>query len=340
MTVESSAPKPRLRDDLDALAALVQGAARHLEIDSAFVEKDFWVTELLRSVAVGDEITTQDGTAHPVRTVFKGGTSLSRIYGLIERFSEDVDILVVFPPDAGNNARDKALKRIADTARVHLGLGLDRCNLQESSTGIKRNVRYQYPRRFHNTATREYLLLEMGCRGGPDPHRRAMLRSMVADYAINNLGDASEAWEEFSPVSVEVLAPERTLLEKLALLHDLGARSVNETEPLEAIRHVGRHYYDIHCLLSNDGVRTALSALGTAGVISLANDINSRSQAAGWSHTPRPAGGFAASPAFDPSTSALAHAEHSYEAAMAMVYGSRPSFEGCLETVHHYRDLI
>lgn len=66
----------RLRDSADDLFALVGATSEHFGIPQEFVEKDYWVTELLRS------------TAQPVQdalVVFKGGTSLSKGFGLIER---------------------------------------------------------------------------------------------------------------------------------------------------------------------------------------------------------------------------------------------------------------
>lgn len=80
----------RLRDHPDDLAALVIRTSEATGIPAAFVEKDVWVVELLRSVS-----TPVDRAL----AVFKGGTSLSRAYGLVERFSEDVDILLVAPPE-------------------------------------------------------------------------------------------------------------------------------------------------------------------------------------------------------------------------------------------------
>ena len=68
-----------------------------LNIDAGFVEKDFWVIEVLRAATTSAAIIAKDRSHHLVQTIFKGGTSLSRVYGLIERFSEDVDLLVSFP---------------------------------------------------------------------------------------------------------------------------------------------------------------------------------------------------------------------------------------------------
>lgn len=328
-----------LRQDLDTLSALISRTSEHLNIDPAFVEKDFWVTELLRSVATGESIEV-DGVQEAVTTVFKGGTSLSRVYRLIDRFSEDVDILLVFPASAGKGAKDKALKRIVESARVHLGLPPEACSVAESTTGVKRNVRFEYPRRFENSAAREYLLLEMGSRGGPDPHERHKIRSMVAEYAIDVLGDPDDEWEEFAPVAVEVLAPERTLIEKCALLHTASVRYEEDPTIESNLAKAGRHFYDIHQLLGNAKVRDALSELGPKGLKGLVADVNERSQAAGWAHEERPAAGYSASPAFDPNAAGRGVAEPSFEVAMGMVYGEVPTYEDCLATVSAHSSLL
>ncbi len=86
-----------LRSDPDSLDALVATTADALGIDAACVEKDFWVIEVLRAATREVTVLAKDVREHPVQTIFKGGTSLSRAYGLIERFSEDVDLLVACP---------------------------------------------------------------------------------------------------------------------------------------------------------------------------------------------------------------------------------------------------
>jgi len=103
----------RLKDDPDTLNALVATTADALGIDAAFVEKDFWVIEVLRAATKDVVVVDKDGQCHPVTAIFKGGTSLSRVYGLIERFSEDVDLLAAFPDaDLSIGARDRVLKRL------------------------------------------------------------------------------------------------------------------------------------------------------------------------------------------------------------------------------------
>jgi predicted nucleotidyltransferase component of viral defense system len=137
---------PRLRDSLDDLDALLGQAADALNRPYAFLEKDFWAMEVLRVASRERPIALRDGTTGTVRTVFKGGTSLSRVYGLIDRFSEDVDLLVIFPDEAGGSSetqRDKLLKGIQAEVHQHLGAGVVRQELLRSTRGV--NARYQVP---------------------------------------------------------------------------------------------------------------------------------------------------------------------------------------------------
>ena len=73
----------RLRDEQE-LEALCERAGEILDIPTGVVEKDYWVVQALRALQAN----------HPDEFIFKGGTSLSKGFQLIERFSEDIDILV------------------------------------------------------------------------------------------------------------------------------------------------------------------------------------------------------------------------------------------------------
>ena len=76
----------QLRRRLDDLHALATRTAVARGLPAAYVEKDFWVTEVLR-VATDDRVVTMpDGSTAPVTFLFKGGTSLSRVFGIVERF--------------------------------------------------------------------------------------------------------------------------------------------------------------------------------------------------------------------------------------------------------------
>ena len=169
--------------------------------------------------------------------LFKGGTSLSRVFGIVDRFSEDVDLLAVFPDGATPNARHKVLKQVDADVTTHLGLGKKDVTVGASTTGVKRYTTYLYPLTEHDEGLKEGVLLELGSRGGTYPAGLHSFRSMVADYAITELGEPEDTWEEFASFTINVLTPERTLLEKIAAVHDAAVRGDTAT----LLKH-GRHF--------------------------------------------------------------------------------------------------
>ncbi|WP_346027577.1 nucleotidyl transferase AbiEii/AbiGii toxin family protein [Arthrobacter parietis] len=330
---------PQLRTEPDELQALVDAAARDRGLPQAFVEKDFWVIEVLRAAMAPRSVTDKSGAILPVAAVFKGGTSLSRGFGIIERFSEDVDLLIGFPDGCSPGARDRLLKDICTGVGDHLGLGLDSRTSEGSSKGVKRNMRYHFPATYGSPDITEGVLLEMGTRGGTFPTESRHIRSIAAEFALQSLGQDESEYEEYAAVSVEVLSPERTLLEKLAAVHDAVTRLPDE-KAHAALQRGGRHFYDIHCLLTDDRVLTALQRAGQSGVAHLVADIGRHSEAAGFSFSERPAGGYSTSPAFTPDQTARAHMQSSYDLAARLIYGNAPTLEECLSTARTAAHLI
>lgn len=159
----------RLRGNPNELEALIGVTAEAYEISRDYIEKDFWVTEVLRSASTDQIITLPDGTTATVTFTFKGGTSLSRVFGIIERFSEDVDLLAIFPTEASMNARHKVLKAVDANVKQHLELQDSQVTINTSTTGIKRYTTYRYPTNSHDPSLKEGVLLELGSRGGTRP---------------------------------------------------------------------------------------------------------------------------------------------------------------------------
>lgn len=95
---------PRLRESLDDLDALLGQAAGALNRPYAFLEKDFWALE--GSARRGTRSPHRSARRHngDSQDYLQGGTSLSRVYGLIDRFSEDIDLLVIFPDEGGGSS--------------------------------------------------------------------------------------------------------------------------------------------------------------------------------------------------------------------------------------------
>ena len=77
---------PTKHDELSAILTL--GAQHHrYGLASNFLEKDIWVTEILR-------LLFDEGLLGNYSTAFKGGTALSKCWNAIQRFSEDIDLSI------------------------------------------------------------------------------------------------------------------------------------------------------------------------------------------------------------------------------------------------------
>lgn len=135
-------------------------------------------------------------------------------------------------------------------------------------------------------------MLEMGSRGGPTPNEIQSVRSLMSEAAEEIDPSALDAFDDLAPFNVTVLAPERTLAEKLASLHHRAT-----VGDLNGLRLGARHLYDVAALLGSERVRNALAEGQMEMLIA---DVDHRSRAAGWPFTPRPDGGFAASIALNP----------------------------------------
>lgn len=324
----------QLRSAPDELDALVSATASAIGVSAEYVEKDFWATEVLRAACAERSISVQNGQVAPVTFVFKGGTSLSRVFRVTQRFSEDIDLLAVFPPGGSSQARHKVLKQVDLDVTTHLGIDGEVVD-GSSKTGVKRYTTYRYATERSSGLLREGVLLELGSRGGAQPASLHPYTSMVAEFALSTLGEGPEAWEEFQPFPVLTLAPERTLLEKLSGLHTMVVSG-----DLEKLSKAGRHLYDVACLLGNATVIETLRQLGPTGVTALVADIESHSRDAGFASLPRPAGGFAASPVFNRTHELHSLVLKAYEAAMPLVHGPRPTSAQLLSIVQEHAELL
>ncbi|MDE3206368.1 MAG: nucleotidyl transferase AbiEii/AbiGii toxin family protein [Acidobacteriota bacterium] len=306
----------RLVEDPDGVNALAARVAEVTGIPASHVEKDFWVTEVLRGVA-------QQATRESVTAIFKGGTSLSKAYKLIRRFSEDVDMLVVLPA-RGIDARNSILKRLVDGASAATGLEAVTVN-EACRKGEKRGARFHYRGQPAGAGLSDGVFLELGSMGGAMPTDIAELRSLLAEHA----GEQISGFPEAEPVEVRVLRPARTLVEKLVLLH-----TAHSAESPEAARRAARHYYDVHQLLAASDV---LADVAASGVDVMARDVCTYSIAAEQAASPRPVDGFAASPAFNNGPHVpIARAEYEQRVSGQLLWpgAPHPSFDDCVAAVH------
>lgn len=315
----------RDRRDFDAT---IDAAAERLGVDAVITEKDYWVSQILRSLA--DQF--------PGDFIFKGGTSLSKCYGLIQRFSEDIDLLIR-PGERGRNATDRMLKNMAEAAGGALDCPPESIERVESGLGEHRKVRVFYPTSRPGLAgVKPGVLLEMGVRGGEQPHKELAAGCLLSDILMQ-AGEDISSYEDLQPVVVPVLHPGRTLLEKLAVVHTKLGKNPSEAE----CKQYGRHYYDIYQLLGDGQVIEFLNdrALVDQVVASVHEVTNREFRKPGEPEIEvRPESGWASSPAFDECSNRLADGYSSAMDILSFERGKCPEFADICARAHEMAVLL
>ncbi len=243
----------KLHEEPEVFAELVAAAAEHIGLPEVYVEKDYWVTKALKHLSQSD---------YRDIAVFKGGTSLSKAWRLIDRFSEDID-LAVFASDKGDSARKKLLKSIETTMAQGL-TGL--VNDERISKGSKfRKTVYKYPR---NAGGEEFgqaspeLLIEVNSFTNPEPFEMRKLQTFIAEMLTQR--DEYELIEtyELQDFNIQVLSVERTLVEKI-----LGViKDSYDDDPVQKLSDRIRHLYDICLILKHDEYRDFVACDGFAAL--------------------------------------------------------------------------
>lgn len=312
-----------LRTEPEEFEVYVTRVAEYTGIPADHVEKDFWVTEVLRGVA---ETSQRVGCS----IVFKGGTSLSKAHRLIQRFSEDVDLIAVLPA-GGKGSHDTTLKAFMAGAAATTGIE-PVVDGKSTTKGEKRSAVVNYPTSQPVGVLRPGVLIEIGTRGGALPQRRLAVQSLIVEHA-ESVGLPID-FAEAMPVSILVLDPVRTLVDKLVLLHHAATEGNDDRKAATA-----RHYYDVDRLLRNDNVVFQLDELP---VDVLAREVCEHSRAASMPTAERPAGGFADSPAWDLTSNAIARNAYDSVVLRNLVWPGAPrsTFEDCCARIKELRSLL
>lgn len=218
-------------------------------INAGFIEKDYWITRALQQMS---------RSAAKDVAVFKGGTSLSKVYGIGARFSEDVDIAVV----RSEGMTDAGLKTIIRSTEKAMSEGLTPINRPGlTSKGSRyRKSYFLYPQVDGISPVGSMipgqLLIEINSFANPYPFGKHIVGSFLLDYLRqNNFQDIISEFD-MDEFSINVLDKRTTLTEKLVSLlrFSLGANST--TELTAKIR----HFYDIHYLANDNECRLYLDS--------------------------------------------------------------------------------
>lgn len=307
-------------------AAFITAAAAERDLSEQFVEKDYWITAILRVIA----------ETLPGRAIFKGGTSLSKGWGLLDRFSEDIDLFIdpVVEPPLAKRAIDRTFKQLsADVATIG-GLELER---EQTIKGYGRIDTFRYVSSYPEIAGfPPTVRLEPGVQSGRQPTETVQLTSIVAAVVTARGAAAEVATDDLDPFPMTLLHFRRTFIEKLFAIHGKVERLKAEGHPLGRD---ARHYADIHVLAGTPEVQ-AMLARNEYSEIRADYDAKSREY---FPKTYRPPEGlsFATSDALFPDDKLRALIAPDYEReCQRLFYRTHPPFSDVLDRLGSLRDRL
>lgn len=220
----------------------VEFTAQKLNILPIYVEKDYWVTYALHLI-FHNEIGAE--------TVFKGGTALSKCFRIIERFSEDIDLVVLRKEGESGNQLKNKLKKITQVVSGKL----EEVDIEgiTNKLGMIRKIAYNYKKEFTGDfgQVRDVIIVEATWLGRYEPFHKHEISSYI--YEMMKEANQLELAKEYGmlPFEVQVLHVNRTICEKIMSL----VRFSYGEDPIDDLKKKIRHTYDIHQLLQVQEVR-------------------------------------------------------------------------------------
>jgi len=314
--------------------AYFEVAAANLNIMPQLVEKDFWVCWILKTLFSLPEIGTH--------LTFKGGTSLSKCYNVIKRFSEDIDISIerpflskthVIEPDKekSNKENQKRLKELQLVCRTKINEMILPDLKQAIVTVLSDNgewkieldpedvdgqtVLFTFPHAMMSHAesyVRSSVKIEFGARADHWPVETAT----IVPYIVNVPGERA-----IEGASVRVLAAHRTFWEKATILHMIYHYPSEKNVPLR----MSRHYYDIYAMADSPIYKKALENISLLKNVS---DHKTLFFKANWAHydTAKPG-----TLRLVPRDDQVSQLKNDYRQMQQMFFEEPPSFENIVE---------
>lgn len=301
------------------------------------IEKDWWVCMVLRAVFQ---------SKYKDQIIFKGGTSLSKAYQIIERFSEDVDLIIDknllgFTDDPETKTQMKKLRKTAgkfviSDFREELIHQLEKLGINDSDYKIKfseivddlsdpNHLELVYKSVIpQESYVQQKVLIEMGARALTEPSEKKEMQSFIENYY-------KDAPFSLSPFEVLVTVPTKTFLEKILLLHE------EFSKPTEKIRteRMSRHLFDLYQLYHTEFGKNALEDDELFEKIVVFREKMNRSK---WINYENHKKGFIN---IIPPEEVIADWENDYRIMQVnMIVGESPSFQVLIETINEINDKL
>ena len=221
----------------------ILATAQQKGIPEIYIEKDYWVTLALNRIFTADI---------GKEAVFKGGTALSKCYNIIERFSEDIDMVILRNNTETGNQLKAKIKKISNiVAKTLPEIEVDGIT---NKIGMIRKTAHSYQKTFEGEfgQVRDIIIVESTWLGSFEPYTTATVSSFVTEMMKANNQEALIEEYKLNPFEVQVLSLERTLCEKIMSLMRFSFTNAPITDLNNKIRHV----FDIDKLLEDTEVST------------------------------------------------------------------------------------
>ena len=216
-----------LHNDNEVFEQVIMKVSEETGVDASIIEKDYYVTLFLKRI-----VELQPNI------IFKGGTSLSKCYKLINRFSEDIDLNIETESKPTEGQR-KNLKRTIVSIIDEFGFTLTNTDNVKSRRDYNRYI-IDYPTLFPSGYLKENLIVETAVYIKAYPFVKMEATSLIYDYLHNNGYENLIKEYGLEPYELNVQSAERTLIDKLFALGDYYLS--------DAIDKHSRHIYDIYKL--------------------------------------------------------------------------------------------
>lgn len=231
----------RLHEDKKLFQEAVRFTAQQMGILEIYIEKDYWVCYALKQIFTS-----------PVAeySIFKGGTALSKCYKIIERFSEDIDLVVIKSEEETPNQLKNKIKKISDV--VNDILPEIPINGVTQKMGMNRKTAHSYSQNFKGNfgQIRDVIIVEASWLGYFEPNEKRSIRTFISEMMEQNYQQEMIETFGLEPFEVSVLNPKRTFCEKIMSL----VRFSYTENPIQDLRNKIRHIYDLHKLLINNKI--------------------------------------------------------------------------------------
>ena len=321
-----------------------EAAATHGRLSAQLIEKDFWVCWMLRRLFRLNDIKDH--------LTFKGGTSLLKVYSVIWRFSEDVDLSIERgylgfggenDPEQGSSGKEiqRRLNRLKETCQAFVADTLfpklkaavaeslaDELNWQltpDTNDPDHQSIQFQYPPAIATNLSPYFaqsVKIELGARSDHFPVESAAIHPFLADILPTAMTDSN--------VELRVLDAVRTFWEKATILHAICHRS---PEKPAGVRQ-SRHYYDLFELSNNEAGQRALKSFDLLERVATHKSIFFK---AAWAHYEEAKPGTLR---LVPDDARIKELRNDYAQMEPMFFGDIPEFDAIVKRLRQLEDTI